>query len=296
MLKQLSLASAILSMFLLQSCDGYKKTETGLKYKIIADSTTGPNGEDGGYIIFNYIMKNSKDSMIVNTYTSGGPVPAPIGQSSFKGSLEEGFKLLSQGDSAQFFVSADSVFEKTFHRDLPKGVDKGTDLQFIIKVVKLYTKAEAEKELAKQKEMQQKMQEQAMVEEQNQTTADSTTLVDYLKKNNIKAKRTPNGVYYVVHKSSNGPTITAGEKISVHYKGTLLDGTKFDSSYDRGTPFELTVGTGQVIRGWDEGLAALKKGEKATLYIPSGMAYGPRGAGGAIPPNANLIFEVEILK
>lgn len=86
-----------------------------------------------------------------------------------------------------------------------------------------------------------------------------------------------------------------GDKISVHYTGKLEDGTKFDSSVDRGTPFEFTIGQGQVIAGWEKGLLDMKVGEKRILTIPSDMGYGAQGAGGVIPPNATLIFEVELM-
>lgn len=87
-----------------------------------------------------------------------------------------------------------------------------------------------------------------------------------------------------------------GEKVSVHYTGWLLDGTKFDSSYDRNQPFSFALGQGRVIKGWDIGVSKLKKGSKAFLKIPANLGYGARGAGRAIPPNATLIFEIEVLE
>lgn len=92
-----------------------------------------------------------------------------------------------------------------------------------------------------------------------------------------------------------GEEAIAGKTISVHYTGTLIDGTKFDSSKDRGEPFEFTLGAGQVIKGWDQGFNGMKIGGKRKLIIPSSLGYGEQGAGGVIPPNATLIFEVELL-
>ena len=92
-----------------------------------------------------------------------------------------------------------------------------------------------------------------------------------------------------------GAEAAAGQYVSVHYTGWLTDGTKFDSSKDRGDPFEVPLGAGHVIRGWDEGVQGMKVGGSRKLTIPADLGYGARGAGGVIPPNATLVFEVELL-
>lgn len=96
-------------------------------------------------------------------------------------------------------------------------------------------------------------------------------------------------------KEGTGSAVKSGDTIVIHYKGTLTDGTKFDSSYDRGQPFETTIGVGQVIEGWDKGIIGLKVGGKRKLTIPPSMAYGAQQVGN-IPPNSTLIFEVELLE
>jgi FKBP-type peptidyl-prolyl cis-trans isomerase len=93
----------------------------------------------------------------------------------------------------------------------------------------------------------------------------------------------------------SGDEAVAGKQVAVHYTGWLTDGTKFDSSVDRGRPFSFQLGAGEVIKGWDQGVAGMKIGGKRKLTIPPGLGYGARGAGGVIPPNATLVFEVELL-
>jgi FKBP-type peptidyl-prolyl cis-trans isomerase FkpA len=106
---------------------------------------------------------------------------------------------------------------------------------------------------------------------------------------------TPSGLKYEDLDAGTGATAQSGQKAKVHYTGWLTNGQKFDSSKDRNDPFEFTLGAGQVIKGWDEGVVGMKVGGKRKLTIPAALGYGARGAGGVIPPNAELIFEVELL-
>ena len=106
---------------------------------------------------------------------------------------------------------------------------------------------------------------------------------------------TSSGLQYTIDEPGTGAQPTPGQTVKVHYTGWLPDGTKFDSSRDRGAPLEFPIGQGRVIKGWDEGVAAMKVGEKRTLIIPPALGYGARGAGGVIPPNATLVFKVELV-
>lgn len=106
---------------------------------------------------------------------------------------------------------------------------------------------------------------------------------------------TASGLQYVDTLVGDGETPQKGQTVSVHYRGTLQDGTPFDNSYDRGAPLQFMVGVGQVIAGFDEGLLTMAVGGKRRLLIPANLGYGARGAGSAIPPNADLIFDIELV-
>ena len=132
-----------------------------------------------------------------------------------------------------------------------------------------YQKEEEEKKKAQQKEME-------------ELTKGATT--------------TPSGLKYIITEQGRGAKPKQGQIVSVHYAGYLTDGRKFDSSFDRNQPIEFPIGTGRVIKGWDEGIMLLNVGTKAKLIIPPDLGYGMSGAGGVIPPNATLIFDVELIK
>jgi len=111
----------------------------------------------------------------------------------------------------------------------------------------------------------------------------------------VQKMTTPSGLQYEEVEVGTGPVPQAGQTVIVHYTGWLTDGKKFDSSVDRGQPFQFVLGKGMVIKGWDEGLSTMKVGGKRRLTIPADLGYGPRGAGGVIPPNATLVFDVQLL-
>jgi peptidylprolyl isomerase len=164
-----------------------------------------------------------------------------------------------------------------------------TPLYYEIELTGIMSKEQFDK---KQADIEAKKQADAAMKEQQE----SIDLQKYLKDNNIQGVTKPSGLIYVETTPGTGKSPVTGKKVKVHYTGKLLDGTKFDSSVDRNEPFEFTIGQGQVIPGWDEGIALMKEGGKATLIIPSKLGYGSRGAGGVIPPFASLVFDVELLQ
>lgn len=132
--------------------------------------------------------------------------------------------------------------------------------------------------------------------------AEPETLIASAETNNMDAQNadntttTPSGLKYIDLEVGTGAEPQKGQAVVVHYTGTLEDGSKFDSSRDRGQPFSFKIGIGQVIKGWDEGVATMKVGGRRQLIIPPELGYGSRGAGGVIPPNATLIFDVELIR
>ena len=122
---------------------------------------------------------------------------------------------------------------------------------------------------------------------------------DHLKQKGLTAGKTPSGLHYVITNQGDGAKVEARKKVKVNYTGKLLNGNVFDSSveakFGHVEPIEFTVGVGQVIKGWDEGLQLFNVGGKGTLFIPSSLGYGIRGAGASIPPNSILVFDVEVV-
>jgi FKBP-type peptidyl-prolyl cis-trans isomerase FkpA len=252
----------------------FKTTPTGLKY-IIYSSNKGEKPKLGDVIKFNFILKNEKDSLIISSYGGAVPPQTQMQKPSYPGDLTEAFGMMAKGDSALFLVSADS-----FYAGQPKmPARKGSMLSIAIKMLDVVPFIEFQKQIKAAQEAQAK-------EEQNMIDA-------YVKKNAPNAKKTASGLYYLIEREGTGIGPQKGQTIEAHYRGTLLNGKEFDS--DHGVPFSFALGQGQVIAGWDEGFALLKKGSKAKLIIPAALAYGTQSPSGDIPPNSPLVFEVELV-
>ena len=231
------------------------------------------------------------------------PVPVGLAPSSKPGSIEEAMGLLLPGDSAVFRFNADTAFSQ-MRQPVPPFIRRsGNALRLTVAAKELATmeqmQARQQEMMAKQQALMAEQQRTAKARGAKQLVADDAQIQTYLKekKLNLQAKKTPGGTWYVITKRGTGVVPQKGQTVSVKYRGTILaTGKEFDSTAKHGdTPFEFVLGQGQVIPGWDQGLAVLPKGSKATLYIPSPLGYGERGAGGDIPPNAVLSFDVELI-
>lgn len=260
---------------------GFKKDKkAGFYYKFYNQDKKGVQPLDGD-IVELMLTVRTDDSTIIPTF----PTRDQIIESLFKGDFYDALRKMHVSDSASFIFNGDSIFHYYFGQEYPFG-DK--PLYFDIKLKNIIPKEEFEKQQNEKRE-----QYEAMLADYK--VAEDSLLTDYIKKNKVTVKPTASGLYFIKTTSGKGKQATVGSIVSVHYKGMLIDGKEFDNSYQRGEPFELEVGKGMVIPGWDEALQLMKVGDKAKLIIPSKIGYGERGAGGVIPPYATLVFEVEMV-
>jgi FKBP-type peptidyl-prolyl cis-trans isomerase FkpA len=258
----------------------YKKSDKGVRYSMLK-SNKGVKIKLDDIVFLQIKYATDKDSVLFDSWKMGGPIQLKVSKPTFKGDLMDALNLMAAGDSAQFLFSADSMFTKTFNMPLPEFIVAGSDLKFTVKIDKITTE-----EVLRADEI--KIEKEKNMEEQK-------AIEQYIAENKLTPVTTPSGLKYVMYNEGTGAKAEAGKTVRVHYTGKLLNGTKFDSSYDRNDPIEFKLGQGMVIKGWDEGIALLKEGGKALLIIPSNIAYGARGAGGVIPPFAPLTFEVELV-
>lgn len=279
---KLIICQALLAM-LLFSCKEYKQSEHGFEYKFIVDKESD-SIEVNKFCLFRADYYNDENYMF-SSHRKGSTMPGVIRitQQALQDTtpLFSALKMLTVGDSAIFKFNANELFQNSFMMPLPDSVSKESNIFARMSVEEVLSDDEFDKYLTNIDS----------VEFEKQQLEIDKLLAD----EKLEVGKTASGLRYVILKEGTGVKADSGDVVSVHYTGTLLDGTKFDSSVDRDEPFEFTLGVGQVIPGWDEGIALLSKGAKAKLYIPSKLGYGMRGSGSRIPPNSILVFEVELV-
>jgi FKBP-type peptidyl-prolyl cis-trans isomerase len=276
---------------------GYEEVEKELfvKYHIKEEGTK--EVELGDIVSMSMVYSINGDSILMDTRTSNIPVKIQADSGKFEGDIMGAFLGMHVGDSASIIINADTFFIRNGGApESPYFIDSASMLHFEVKIMESITEAE--------------MQEQESMKNSEAASAEMGNLQDYLAANNITAEPTESGLIFISKVKGNGKKAESGKQVKVHYEGKLLDGTYFDTSVEevakanglynpqRGyEPFEFGLGQGQVIRGWDEGIAMLSEGGKATLIIPSSIGYGanPR-PGGVIKPFNTLIFEVELVE
>ncbi len=273
---------AALATALFQSCgDGFKTSDDGLKYKIHT-SNEGEKIKVGDFVTMNMVYRTDSDSVLFDTYKIGQAVKLMVSAPTFKGDLMHGLTLLTEKDSATLLINADSLFVKTFQFQRPAFIAAGSMLTFQVKIEKVQSK--------------EKMEEEMKAEAAKKAGEESANIAKYIADNKLVTTTTASGLQYVITKQGSDNKAAVGDTVVVHYTGRLLNGKKFDSSYDVNKPLEFPVGQGVVIKGWDEGLMIIGKGTKATFIVPSVIGYGGNDVGnGAIPAFSTLVFDVELV-
>ncbi|MBO0951645.1 FKBP-type peptidyl-prolyl cis-trans isomerase [Fibrella forsythiae] len=285
-IKTLTKATLLAAVMMACGKDRVQTTETGLKYQMHEQNEGARKSKIGDILTLHLALKNAKDSVIRDTHKEGTPLQLMLQVPPFKGSFEEGLAMLGKGDSATFYVKADSLFTRA-GQPFPPGITKGSDIVFNVKLLNVQNEQEFQKAQTESRD--------------KQKSIDDKILTDYLAKNGLagKAQKTANGVYYIINQPGTGVKPNKGDNVQVQYTGKLLNGKVFDSSLTNqqsgGKPVQFQVGVGMIIPGWEEGIMQFAKGTKGTLFIPSGMAYGQQGAPPTIPANSPLIFDIELV-
>lgn len=275
----------IIATIFFSSCtNNVKELDNGVSLKYFKNGS-GDFVEDGEIIMFNLLYYDNEGNEQFRSQPN-----EPVLQQ--KDSLWENIPFLNvistlkEGDSVFFQLSLDQFLGFIPGANYPDSL--GSELMsFYAGIEDIMTREEFENY---QKEQYEKMK----MNDDQQLSIDLELIDNYLKENNIEAIKTESGLRYVVQKEGEGRNAAPGDNVSVHYTGMLLNGEVFDSSLER-QPLSFTLGQGMVIQGWDEGISYFNKNAKGTIYIPSYLGYGARGAGGAIPPNAVLVFEIELI-
>lgn len=260
--------------------DGFKKNEQGLIYKYHNHGTGEATPKEGDFVTLSMSYTDG-DTVLFDSKKLGYPMKLPMIKSTFKGDVYDGLSMMKVGDSVSIMCNADSVFLKLFRMpSVPPDMDSVKYIYFNMGLSNIQSAEQIQQE--KEAETKALLEKEALLRN------------EYLTANYPDAVATESGLYLISVNKGKGKKAEAGKKVKVHYTGKFLDGSVFDSSVERGEPIEFTLGQGQVIKGWDEGIGTMQVGDKAILVIPSDLAYGPGGRG-SIPPSSTLVFEVELI-
>ena len=281
----------ILFITLFSCVDREKVLDNGVELKYFKNGS-GQEIEDGQIVMINLQYFDYDGNELLNKVGNDPVVLQKDSSWESSGIIYNVIDNLVKGDSVFFQLTTEQFFKNAPQSvEVPDSV-KNKMISFYCGIQDVMSQNEFEDfQRIQYEKMQQEMEQQS----NDQLSIDLELIDNYLKENNITAKSADSGLRYVITKMGSGENAAPGDNVTVHYTGMLLNGEKFDSSLDRNQPFSFQLGQGMVIRGWDEGITYFNKGSEGTLYIPSTLGYGASGAGGVIPPNAVLIFEIQVL-
>lgn len=264
-----------------QKKDAFQKTSTGLEYRIYRKG--GKIKPQTGDIIKTILVyTNHKDSVLYDSRISRPDNVFELLAPTFKGSLEEGMLMMAIGDSAIFRVNADSVFTKTFKKERPSYVKKGSKLTFRIKLLGVKPKEAIDS----------RTPEEIEKDNESRRLAEPQLIADFIQLNNIETTPTETGLYYIERQAGSGQGITKTSKVKIIYNCTTLDGKIVDS---QSKPIEIDMSQGKITKGMEEGLLKMSMGAKATLIIPSELAFGKRKIS-TVLPYTTLIYDLEVIE
>jgi len=290
--KTLLLISCVGILFSCRNGKEYK-TESGFKYRLYTENK-GKKPVAGDYVIIEMVYKTDKDSILFDSRANKIPMRFKLESIPFSGSYEEGLTYLSEGDSATFYVPADSLYKYYFKdiEDKPEQemtvFKKNKFLLFDVKLIKVQDFVEAEQE--------------ALINLSEKEKNDKQALSAYLKGKDYLNSPDSGKYYYKLAAAGKGIPVSKGKIIAVRYTGKFLNGDVFAHAGSPESPYTFRAGEGDVISGWDLAIATLREGDRVELVVPSASAYGEKGlfdtktGSYTIPPFSSLFYDLEILK
>lgn len=263
-------------------------TDSGMRYLLHTD-VKGKKPAMGDYVTLELVC-HTEDTVLIDTRKLGTPFRLQLKAVPFAGSYEEGLLLLGEGDSATFFVSADSLYRSLFAavkqvKQEDTKLKKGTFVQYDVKLLKIQTYSEAEIELQMQ---------YSKLERQ-----EKKVLAEFIERNKIAAEPDSNGLYKIMTAQGTGTRVDTGKLVTVYYRSRLMDGSLI-SATEKGKPMRFVTGRNEVLKGWEIAFRTARVGDRFSLILPSRLAYGEAGLKDAstaqfvVPPYASLIFDIAV--
>ncbi len=260
----------------------FKTHKSGIKFKYLLNNTKEKKAKIGEALLLKLDYYTENDSLLFSSRELKMPFKIILKKTKYtEGTINDALSILHLGDSAHFLINAELFYKLSLNKKLPNFLETNSKLLFKVKLIKIISIEELSKERLIFKEQQKKKE--------------LSILDDYIKNKKIETEALLSGLYFIEIEKGKGKIPSPKDTLIVHYTGKLLNGKKFDSSYDRNKPFKFVLGASQVIDGWEEGLSRMNKGGKAKLIIPSYLAYGEKGYGNIIPPYTTLVFEIELM-
>lgn len=279
---------SFLESFLQKNNLPYLVSPEGILYSI-SEPGEGKKPVAGDYVKVHYTGKFLDGKVFDTSKQRNEPFVLKLGEGRVIKGWDQGLQLFSVGSKGTLYLAPEFAYGEQGAGGV---IPPNASLMFEIEMLEIMDDAAFQAHQAAQAEAEQKMMQEYV---EGRMKEEMPHIAAYAEANGLSLQHKESGLHYVIEKEGTGLQAEAGKPVSVHYTGRLLNGGKFDSSYDRNQPISFPLGAGKVIAGWDEGITLFKEGGKGTLIIPSYLGYGPQDMG-AIPPNSTLVFDIEVVK